>query len=247
MNYLTQPILQVLFFLYNILGHNLGWSIIVLTLLVQIILFPLSLPALKSAKKMQELKPHLDKLKAKHKDDKVKLQQAQLDLYKQHGVNPASGCLPQIVRMVILIALYQVFIGLLNSGQINGTRFATSFFWLDLAKPDPIYVLPILAAVSQLIFSLMMSAGVEHHLEDPEAKKKKAEEDNLEMATALQQQMIFMMPIMTGLVALRFPSGLALYWVTSTVVSAIQQYIVSGPGGLVYYFNRIKLLLVKKQ
>ncbi len=245
MNLLTQPILQVLIFLYNLLGQNLGWSIVALTLLIQIVLFPLSLPALKSAKKMQELKPHLDKIKSKHKGDKTKLQQAQLALYKEHGVNPASGCLPQIVRMVILIALYQVFIGLLHSGQINGAKFATNFFWLDLAKPDPKFILPILAAVSQLVFSLMMTTGLEHHLDNPQ-KPKKPEEDNLEMAQAIQQQMLFMMPIMTGLIALRFPSGLALYWVTSTVMSAIQQYVVSGPGGLVYYFNRIKLLLVKK-
>jgi len=109
MSFITNIIYQALLFFYRLFGGNLGLSIIALTLLIKVVLLPLVIPTIKSAKKMQELKPALDKLKAKH-TDKTKLQQAQLELYRQHGINPAAGCLPQIVQIIVLIALYQVFL-----------------------------------------------------------------------------------------------------------------------------------------
>lgn len=236
-SFLTDPIIQLLVYLYGSLGQNLGLAIIALTLIVRTAMIPISLPGLRSAKKMQDLKPHLDKLKKKH-SDKQKLQQAQLDLYKQHGVNPMSGCLPQIGQIIILIALYHAFIGFITDGQFNGQALHMSFLWLDLSLPDKTYILPLLAGGTQLLYSLAMQPGLENHLDAPKNKaSRKKEEDSLEMAQTIQQQMVFLMPAMTTIIATRFPSGLALYWVITTVFSFVQQLFISGPGGLIYYKN----------
>lgn len=232
LNFLITPINTLLIFLYGISGQNLGFAIILLTLIVRGVLVPVTIPSLKSAKKLQELKPHLDKLKEKHKD-KQKLQLATLELYKQHGINPAAGCLPQIAQLLVLIALYQVFINFINGGQFDGQSLNLNFLWLNLGKPDPYYILPILAGFTQLIFSFMMTSGLESHVKAPKNKdEKKKEEDNIEMAQSMQQQMLYLMPAMTVIIALKFPSGLALYWVVTTLFSLVQQYVVSGLGGL---------------
>lgn len=232
LNFLITPINTLLIFLYGLSGQNLGFAIILLTLIVRGVLVPVTIPSLKSAKKLQELKPHLDKLKEKHKD-KQKLQLATLELYKQHGINPAAGCLPQIAQLLVLIALYQVFIKFINGGQLNGQSLNLNFLWLNLGKPDPYYILPVLAGLSQLVFSFMMTSGLESHVKAPKNKdEKKKEEDSMEMAQSMQQQMLYLMPAMTVIIALKFPSGLALYWVVTTLFSLVQQYIVSGLGGL---------------
>lgn len=232
LNFLIVPINTLLIFLYGLSGQNLGFAIILLTLIIRGLLVPVTIPSLQSAKKLQELKPQLDKLKEKHKD-KQKLQLATLELYKQHGINPAAGCLPQIAQLLVLIALYQVFIKFINSGQFNGQSLNLNFFWLNLDKPDPYYVLPLLAGLTQLIFSFMMTSGLETHVKAPKNKgEKQKEEDSLEMAQSMQQQMLYIMPAMTVLISLKFPSGLALYWVATTLFSLVQQYLVSGLGGL---------------
>jgi len=239
-SYVTDPITALLVFLYELLGSNFGLAIIALTLIIRTALIPLTLPSLKSAQKIKGLKPHLDKLKKKH-SDKVKLQKAQMELYKQHGVNPAAGCLPQILQLVILIALYQVFMKFIDNGSVNGQQVDMNFLWLDLSKPDSLYILPILAAGSQFIFSFMMRPGLEQHLLETKNKKKKAKsEDKMEMAESIQSQMLYMMPIMTGVIALRFPAGLAVYWVATTLFSLVQQYFVSGLGGLEVIINKLK-------
>ena len=232
---LLAPLNSVLIFLTNLTG-NLGWAIILLTLIIKAILIPLTLPAMRSAIKMRDLKPEIDALKVKFKGDAPGLQQAQLALFKTHNINPATGCLPYLLQFVILIALYQVFMKYLNSPNPN---LNTDFLWLDLTKPDPYYILPVVAGVTQLILSLMVLPAV-----DPSATKalaastptqtddKKADQ-MADMATTMQNQMVFMMPVMTVFFTLRFPSGLALYWIVSTVVSIGQQYLVSGWGGLV--------------
>lgn len=242
---LYQPLLKALMFLTQLLGGSLGMAIIILTALIRAILIPLTLPAQRSAQKMKDLKPHLDELKRKHGQDKRRLQQEQLNLYKEHGVNPAAGCLPTIVQFAILIALYRVFIDFIANGT-NGTLQANMrFFWLDLSQPDPLYILPILAGVSQLVLSQMLMTAKEHHtgkeLKPAVEKKEKAkEEDTLELAETLQQQMLYIMPVMTVLIALRLPSALAVYWIATTVFSLVQQYMTSGPGGLALTVDRIK-------
>lgn len=212
---LYRPILNSLIFFNKILGNNFGLAIISLTLAIRAVLVPLSLPALRAARAMQNLQPELDGLKKKHKDKK-KLQEEQLKLYRKHGVNPAAGCLPQLLQLLILIALYQVFIDFIRTGMIDDTQVKMNFLWLNLAKPDSYFILPILAGVSQLVLSLMMSPK--------QSKKTKGEGD--QMAVIMQKQMIFMMPLMTILIAVKLPSGLALYWLMTTVFSIFQQHFL---------------------
>jgi len=236
---------QALLFFYQLFGGNLGLSIIAITLITKVILLPLVIPSMRSAKKMQDLKPELDRLKAKH-TDKAALQQAQVALYKERGINPAAGCLPQIVQIIILISLYQVFMYFLKQSSIEGTVLNPYFLYLDLTKPDRTYIMPILAGVSQLIFSLMMQSGVVSEVKNPKKKDdKKKEENSLEMASSMQQQMIYMMPLMTVIISLNFQSGLVLYWVLSTVFSLVQQYFFSGWGGLIPAINKVRSLVAR--
>jgi len=232
-------ITQLLLFLYQHLGFNLGLAIISLTLIIRGILIPVTLPSLKSAKKMQELKPALDRLKKKYKDPK-KLQQAQLQLYKQNNINPASGCLPQIVQIIILISLYRVLTNFIGQEFFQGVKINLDFLWLNLSQPDPFYILPIVAGFTQLLYSLLTQSGTISQVKNPKDKKKKQqEEDKLEMAQSIQKQMVYTMPLMTTIIALRFPSGLALYWSVNTIFSFVQQLILSGPGGLKNLANRL--------
>ncbi|TRZ48403.1 protein translocase component YidC [bacterium] len=233
---------QALLFFYHLFGGNLGLSIIAITLITKVILLPLVIPSLRSAKKMQDLKPELDRLKAKH-TDKAALQQAQVALYKERGINPAAGCLPQIFQIIILISLYQVFMYFLKQSSVGGITLNPYFLYLDLTKPDRTYIMPILAGVSQLVFSLMMMSGVESHVQNPKKKEdKKKEENSLEMASSMQKQMVYMMPAMTVIISLNFQSGLFLYWVISTVFSLVQQYFFSGWGGLIPALKKIHLI-----
>ncbi|MFC1646787.1 YidC/Oxa1 family membrane protein insertase [Patescibacteria group bacterium] len=122
--FLIWPITNVLVGFYKLfewlqVPGPMGWAVVLLTIVIRIVLYPLMHTQLKSAKKMTDLKPHLDDINKKHKGDKQALQQAQLALYKEHGVNPAAGCLPLLVQMPVLIALYNVFYQVLNNGNLD--------------------------------------------------------------------------------------------------------------------------------
>lgn len=235
--------------IYLVVG-NLGLSIILMTVLIRSVLLPLVLPSLKARKKMSKVKPELDQLKKKYKDDKKGLQQAQMELYQKYNINPLSGCLPQILNIVVLIGLYRSLMSFLDNGQVDGLTIGTEFLWLNLAQPDGTYILPVLAGLVQLTLSLMISSGGEVRDIVPNQSKSEAvrqenkkEENMAEMAQSMQQQMVFIMPAMTAFIAARLPSGLAVYWVVTSLYSIVQQYFVSGPGGLKNYYQRIKLKL----
>lgn len=201
---------------------------------------------------MKKLAPKIEKMKMKFKGDPKGLQQAQVELYKKYNVNPLAGCLPQIVMIVILVGLYRSLNTLLGNGVIDGLAVETSFLWLNLTQPDSSYVLPVLAGLSQLILSLMISPGAEvRDIVPNKSKLKKVQKKNEEeegmasMAKNMQQQMVFIMPFMTAFIASRFPSGLAVYWVVANIFTIVQQYFISGLGGLSKYWNRA-LLVVRK-
>lgn len=251
MSFFTEFFLGIITQLYLYTG-SLGWALIAFTILLRLILVPLTVPSLKAANKIREIQPHIKKLKEKHKKDKDKkvFQQAQLELYKKYNVNPLAGCLPQLIQIGILILLYQILITYLGNPTANGAAIDTSFFWMDLASPDRSGILPLLAAGTQLILSLMIAPGGEKDDVVPNNSKSKKvqkenekEEDFAEMAAKMQQQIIFLMPIMTGVIAFQFPAGLALYWVMTTVFSIGQQYYISGLGGIKTYYQRAKLLI----
>lgn len=238
-----QPILQTLLWLYHLTGDNLGLATILLTLLIRGILIPFTLPSLRAAKKMASLKPQLDALKAKYGKDKKVFQQKQLEFYKEHKVNPAGGCLPYLAQFVVLIALYQVFMKTLNGGE--NILSNTNFLLWDLRNKDTTYILPALAGFLQLITSLAIMPGIENKPSKREGTKEQ-KEDIAEMASSMQQQMVFLMPIMTVVFAIQFPSGLALYWVITTAFSLGQQLIISGPGGLNKYLLKLGINFSKK-
>jgi YidC/Oxa1 family membrane protein insertase len=251
---LFQPILNILILLYKVLFNNFGLAIVALTFLVRGALFSFAhRPTTRMARKITELKSEIDRLKTKYKGDTRKFQEAQLGLYRKHGVNPAAGCLPQIIQILVLIALFQVFrMILLPEMEVienlnpqlyfSWLRFLpeetinTRFFYLDLTKPDLIY-LPIavtfgslkiesvpglfliLAAVTQFISSKMMVPTVK--LGEKMAKETREKSDDI--GAAMQAQMLYMMPAMTVLIGLRFPSGLVLYWLTFSLFTIIQQ------------------------
>lgn len=229
-----EPILKGLLFLYQLLGNNLGLAIILLTLIVRGVLIPFTLPGIRSAKKIAQLKPQLDKIKKKYAKEPKELSAKQLELYKKHNVNPAGGCLPLIVQFIFLIALYRVFIDALGNGAIEGIQINTQFLLWNLKDKDTTYILPIAAGILQLLTSLAITPGIE---DDPTQRKgtKKEKEDVAEMAQSMQQQMVYLMPAITVFFALQFPSGLALYWTITTAFSFVQQLIISGPGGLKKY------------
>lgn len=188
---------------------------------------------------MALLKPELDALKKKHGHDAKLFQQKQVEFYKTHNVNPAAGCLPFIAQFIVLIALYRVFMNTLGGngmGDIN-----TSFLFWDLKAKDTTYVLPVLAGLLQFLMSLTILPAVEN---EPEKRPGTVEDkkDVADMATSMQQQMVFMMPIMTIIFSIQFPSGLALYWVITTAFSLVQQLMVSGPGALLIYARKYKLI-----
>lgn len=259
--FLFHPLVNALIFLYQIIG-NFGLAIIVLTVLLRIVLTPLTLPSLKAAQKMAALAPELAKLKKKYEKDKQKLAQAQMDLYKKNGVNPAAGCLPQIIQIIILIALYQAFAQVLqaNGDVINklnqilysplklleGSQFNLSFLYLNLTKPDTFMVsgIPIpgffliLAALTQFLSSKMMQPQVVKE----EQVAKKTEEKKDDIATSMQGQMLYLFPLMTIFIGFSFPSGLVLYWFVFSAFQLGQQYLVSGWGGLKPWVEKIKAM-----
>jgi YidC/Oxa1 family membrane protein insertase len=249
MNFLIQQFTQLLVFLNELFG-SLGWSIVAFTALIRLVLLPLTLSSIKAQKKLKDLQPELKKITKLHKNNKPELQKAQLELYQKYNINPLAGCLPQLAQIFVLIVLYRALLTFLENGTSNGANL--QFYWLNLSQPDATYILPVLAGVTQLALSLMIAPGAEipDVVSNKNRNKKvqqanKKEEDTAEMAATMQQQMLFIMPLMTGFLAARFPSGLALYWVVATIFSVAQQHYVSGWGGLTSYYQRFLLKLKK--
>jgi len=212
---LLTPLTTALLFFYEAFGQNLGLAIIVLTIVLRLIFFPLTLPSLRMARLQQEAHPQLNKLKKKYKGDREKLAKAQMELFKQKGINPLGGCLPQILQLVLLIALYQVLLATLD-GELN-----THFLLWDLAEKDPFFILPLLAAGTQFLPSKMTLPAVsQEHAAAHAAKEKK--EDFL---AAFQRQNLYIFPLLTLGFGFFFPAGLMLYWFVSTLLQVPQQWL----------------------
>lgn len=264
------PVINLLVLIFQGLQYlhipgALGFSIMLLTILIRVLVWPFMSSQIKATKKMADLKPHLDALKVKHKSDKQALAAAQMALYKEHGVNPAGGCLPALVQIPVFIALYQAIINILPSAggsldKINSLLYFSqfkipssldpNFFGLNLViKPSQfsshgylLLLVPIVTALLTFIQSRMtLSKPVKHYPSDS-PKEEKEKEGVEESMTQVQSQMVFLMPIMIGYFAFSFPIGLAIYWNTYTILGIIQQYRVSGWGGMADLTARIKKL-----
>ncbi|MBS9776156.1 MAG: membrane protein insertase YidC [Fusobacterium sp.] len=176
---------------------NFGLSIIIVTIIIKVLSLPLTLKQDKSMRAMKKLQPKLKELKEKYANDKQTLNIKTMELYKENKVNPAGGCLPLLIQLPILIALFNV----LRNGIIPAD---STFLWLRLAEPDPYYILPLVnGAVSFL------------------QQKISGTSDNPQM-----KNMMYMFPIMMIVISYRMPAGLQVYWVASSVFTIIQQYFI---------------------
>lgn len=249
---LVNPILNLLVVFYAVTGGNMGLAIILLTLVIRAVLIPVVLPSIKNMKKQRDLQPEINKLKKKYKHDKKKQAEKQMELFKKHGLNPASGCFTQIIMLIVLIALFNVirkFSVDINLQEINnviyfiGLKFAegvsvnTQFFYMDLAKPDPYFIVPVIAGIFQFFASKMMQP----YVEAGEKAAKKTPDKSDDLAYNMQHQMLYLMPVLTVMIGARLPSGVALYILTTTIFSVIQQYFVSGWGGLKPWLTKLGL------
>lgn len=199
---LLTTILNTLYHFTEMAGFgSYGLAIILLTVLMKIILYPLTIKQLESMKAMQQIQPKMKRLQEKYKDNPQLMQQKLLKLYQDAGVNPMAGCLPMLAQMPILMAMYYT----LFNYDFGGVT--PSFLWLpNLSQPDPIYVLPIISALSTFVLQKMSTVG----------------------APSNQQSKMFLiiMPLFIGWLSLNFPAGLVLYWITMNVVQMAQQFWV---------------------
>jgi YidC/Oxa1 family membrane protein insertase len=196
----------------NKVTHNYGIDIILLTILIKIIFYPLSVKSFQSMNKMKKLQPQIQKLKEKYKDEKQKLNQEMMDLYKKQGVNPMGGCLPMVIQIPVFFALYKAL-----SSAIE-LRHAPFMLWInDLSAPEdlfsfsvlgyslPIRILPLIMGITQVIQQKMTPTTA-----DP-----------------IQEKMMLFMPILFTFLFWGFPAGLVLYWLVNNVISIGQQYYIN--------------------
>jgi YidC/Oxa1 family membrane protein insertase len=234
---LLRPILNALLLLYSVLGHNYALALVVLTVVLRLATQPLMASQMKMTKKMNELQPRLKELEKKYGQDKERLAQEQMKVYKEHGVNPMGGCLPMLAQFPLWIALYNSITQTLGrtpaqllslSKHIYGfgvfsnlyqlVPLASKFLWLDLGRPDPFYIIPILTAASMWLSQKMMTPA--------------ASGDENSQSAQLSQTMQLTMPLMFGFITINVASGLGLYFLISNVVSMVMQYFTTGWGGL---------------
>lgn len=223
-----QPLYNALIGIYDIIP-DLGIAIIILTVIIRVLLIPLSKKSIESQKKMQEIQPEIKKIQEKYKNDKQKQGQVMMEFYKKNKINPASGCLPLIVQLIVLIALYRVF--MVGVGMVNGDGLLYSFVpqpesinhiafgFLDItAKSIP---LAIISAGLQYWQTKMMMA--KNKKPESEARKKEGEPD---FSAIMQKQMLYMGPIITLFIGFQFPAALPLYWMVTTLFMIGQQYFI---------------------
>lgn len=212
--YLYQPILSVLIFIYeNLSFHDLGIAIIVLTIFVRVVLFPLFYKSAKDQSLMQRLQPKIKKIQEDHKHDKEKQTQALLALYKEHKFNPFSGVFLLLIQLPILIALYQVFLKELNQSVFTSPYF---FGFVNLSQKS--LIMAVLAALLQYYQAKMALA--------PNKEGEDKRQPNNPMAS-MGKTMIYIGPVLTLLILSNLPSALGLYWSISTVFSLGQQVYIN--------------------
>lgn len=206
---LFEPLVTVFRFLFDgfyeitgMLGYaNYGLAIVLMTILIKALMYPLTAKQVRSMKAMQELQPAMKKLQKDYKNNPQLMQQKMGELYKEAGVNPLSGCLPLLIQMPILMGVYYCLFGYTYEGD-------PTFLWLtSLSDTDPTYILPILSALTTYIQQkqTMASNGG----------------DNQQMKI-----MSYMMPLFIGWISLSFPSGLVVYWVTMNICQIVQQWFM---------------------
>ncbi|MFQ5736185.1 MAG: membrane protein insertase YidC [Thermodesulfobacteriota bacterium] len=196
--FMAKPMLVALNFFQRFLG-NYGLAIILITIVIKIIFYPLSRHSLKSMKEMQKLQPQLAAIKEKYKDDKEKMNKELMEMYKRYKVNPVGGCLPMVLQIPVFIALYEVLYVAIE------LRHAPLFLWIrDLSDKDPYYITPLLMGGTMFLQQKMTPSTM-----DP-----------------TQSKMMMFMPLIFTYMFLKFPSGLVLYWLLNNILTIAQQYYI---------------------
>src|SRR5258708_7452767 len=229
MDFLTNPFTTALLFLYQFLGQNIILTIVIFTLLIRLLTYPLTNQQIKSSKAMQEIQPKMKKLQEKYKNDREKLAAEQMKLYQQHGVNPMMGCLPLVIQFPILIGLYGALSRslaatplqlldlnhrILAPGLAQMIPLQNQFLWLNLGQPDPKFIIPVLVVATTWLQSKLMTPTPANAAPgDPQA--------------SMARQMQIVMPLMIGMFSLQFASGLSIYWIVSNI-AGIAQYAALG-------------------
>jgi YidC/Oxa1 family membrane protein insertase len=197
--FIANPLFWLLDKIHDVVG-NWGWSIVLLTVLVKTVLFPLSAKAYKSMGRMRKLGPEMQRLKEMYGDDRQKMSQEMMKFYQKEKINPLGGCLPIVIQMPVFIALYWM---LLESVEL---RHAPFIFWIqDLSVKDPYFILPILMGISMFVQQMLNPTPP-----DP-----------------MQAKIMKMLPIIFTFFFLWFPAGLVIYWVVNNIISVAQQYYIT--------------------
>ena len=198
--FIAKPMFVLLQFLQGYIG-NWGWTIVVLTILIKLVLYPLSYKGMMSMQKLKDLAPKMKDIQNKYKGDKQKQSMAMMELYKKHGANPMGGCLPLILQIPVFFAIYRV---LINAIELKGAEW---IFWIhDLAEMDPYFVLPILMGATMYI-------------------QQKITPNT--MQDEMQKKIFQLLPIVFTFFFLWFPAGLTLYWFVNNLFTIAQQYTIN--------------------
>ena len=220
---LYQPLFNVLVLLYNYIpGNDFGIAIIILTIFIRILFYSLNTKSIKSQKALSDIQPKIKEIQEKYKQDKEKQTKELMELYKKEKINPFSGCLPLLVQLPVLIALYRVFwrgfqpeqMVFLYSFVPRPEVFATTFLGIiNLANPN--VIIAVLAGIFQF-FQTKMST--------PKLERNKKRDSSL--SGQMQKQMLYFMPIFTVLILFKLPSAIGVYWITTTLFTILQQYFI---------------------
>lgn len=194
------------FFYRGIPSYGIG--IILLTIVVRIVLLPLTISQTRSMARMQMLQPELKEIQKQYKDDQQKMQQEVMEFYKKNNVNPLSGCLPLLLQMPVFFALFQLLRDLGIKVIGGGAQTIYKFLWMDLKSPDPYYILVILMVATMIATSKMTQA-------------------DMTKTGASQALMTYMLPVVFGIISIRLQSGILIYWVTTNIWSIGQQWFVN--------------------
>lgn len=225
-----QPIYNTLILSYNVIpGADFGISIILITVLLRTILIPIYKKQVESQKKLQELQPKIKALQNKTKGDKEQQTRQLMELYKEHKTNPFSGCLPLIIQLIFLIAIYRVLINISSNGLVADQAQLYSFvtnpgkinqFFIhlvDLTKPS--IIIAALAAIAQYFQTKML-------MQNQANQTTQSSSDNPDMAQIMSKQMLYLGPFMTLFIGIKFPAGLSLYWLAGTIFMLVQQIMI---------------------
>ncbi len=230
---ITNPFITILLFLYQVLGGHVVLAIVVFTILVRVATYPLTIKQQRSTKAMQALQPELKKLQEKYKTERERLAQEQWALYRQHGVNPLAGCLPLLIQLPIMLGLYYAIVATLAatpsqlldlSGRLwipdlsSQVPLANKFLWLNLAVPDPLYILPVLVVITTWLQQKLLMPATPSSSGSRQA----------DQAAQISRQMMLIMPLMFGFFSLSFASGLSIYFIASNLIGIAQYAMIGG-------------------